>query len=133
MNGMNGIKQTKLSLKDLEAEVIGAAYEVSNILGAGFLEKVYHRALQKELTLRGISVRSNVELPVTYKGENVGEYIPDLLVEDRLIIELKCVERFAGEHIAQCLSYLCAAGHDELLLINFQKPKVDWRRIVRTR
>ena len=133
MNGMNGIKQTKLSLKDLEAEVIGAAYEVSNILGAGFLEKVYHRALQKELTLRGISVRSNVDLPVTYKGENVGEYIPDLLVEDRLIIEVKFVERFAGEHIAQCLNYLCAAGHDELLLINFQKPKVDWRRIVRTR
>jgi GxxExxY protein len=65
-----------------------------------------------------------------YKGHCVGEYYADILVEDVLVIELKCVDRFASEHTAQCLNYLKASGRTVCLLVNFQKPKVEWKRIV---
>ena len=120
-----------MDLNALTESVIGAAYEVSNTLGAGFLEKLYERALKNELTLRGISVQSQVVYPVIYKGLLVGEYAPDLLVADSLIVELKCVDHFARIHIAQCLSYLHASGLTLALLLNFQHPKVECRRITR--
>ena len=105
-------------------------FEVSNILGAGFLEKVYERALLKELTLRGINAKCQVAFPVTYKGEALGNYVADILVEDRLVVELKCVDRLGNEHTAQCLNYLKASGLRYCLLINFQRPKVEWKRII---
>jgi GxxExxY protein len=114
----------------LAEQVLNAVFEVSNTLGAGFLEKVYERALLKELGLRGIRATAQNSFIVTYKGQNVGEYIVDILVEDVLLVELKCVERFANEHTAQCLNYLRASGLTVCLLINFQKPKVEWKRIV---
>ena len=76
--------------------------------GTGFLEKVYERALISELTLRGLKAKPQEPRTVTYKGESVGDYYPDVLVEDAVIVELKCVECFAPEHIAQCLNYLKA-------------------------
>jgi GxxExxY protein len=116
--------------KDLLIEaVVGAAYEVSNVLGAGFLEKVYERALLRELTLRGLMTKSQVMFPVVYKGQCLGEYVADLVVEDRLIVELKCVECFSSQHLAQCINYLKASGLILALLINLQKPKVEWRRV----
>src|SRR5271169_1177788 len=114
----------------LVERVVGAAYEVSNVLGAGFLEKVYERALMQELVLRGLNVKSQAAFPVGYKGQCVGEYLADLLIEDKLIVELKCVDQFANEHLAQCINYLKASGMKLALLINFQKPRVDWKRIV---
>ena len=114
----------------LTETVLGAVFEVSNTLGAGFLEKVYERALLRELGLRSIRATAQNSFIVTYKGHNVGEYITDILVEDVLVVELKCVERFASEHTAQCLNYLRASGLTVCLLINFQKPKVEWKRIV---
>jgi GxxExxY protein len=107
----------------LAESVLGAAFEVSNTLGAGFLEKVYERALLKELALRGIQAKSQTSFAVTYKGQCVGEYIAD-------IIELKCVDRLANQHMAQCLNYLRASGRKLCLLINFQQPKVEWKRLV---
>jgi GxxExxY protein len=71
---------------------VGAIYEVSNVLGAGFLEKVYERALLKELALRGLAAQSQVGFPVSYKGQCVGEYLADLVVEQRLVVEIKCVD-----------------------------------------
>jgi GxxExxY protein len=109
---------------------IGAAYEVSNILGCGFLEKVYERALIRELSAQGIAVRRQAVFPVIYKGAAVGDYIADVLVGERLIVELKCVDTFGKQHIAQCINYLKASGLRYALLINFQKPKVEWKRIV---
>ncbi len=110
--------------------VVGAAYEVSNVLGAGFLEKIYERALIRELVLQGLRVQSQVPYSVLYKGQRVGEYVADLLVEDRILVELKCVDSFSNEHLAQCINYLKAAQLRLALLINFQKPKVEWKRIV---
>src|SRR5215471_14706842 len=109
--------------------VVGAAYEVSNVLGAGFLEKVYERALIQELLLRGLCVTSQASFPVVYKGKHVGDYSADLVVQDSVIVELKCVDSFANEHMAQCINYLRASGLKVALLINFQKPRVEWKRI----
>jgi len=114
----------------LTERVISAILEVSHILGAGFLEKVYERALLRELGLRGIRATAQASFAVSYKGQDIGEYYCDILVEDVLVIELKCVERLANEHLAQCLNYLRASGRGVCLLVNFQKPKAEWRRIV---
>ena len=67
---------------------------------------------------------------IDYKGQSIGEYYADILVEDVLVMELKCVERLANEHAAQCLNYLRASGRQVCLLINFQKPEAEWQRIV---
>ena len=120
----------KTDLNTLSEKVLGAVFEVSNTLGAGFLEKVYQRALLRELSLRGIRATAEASFAITYKGHSVGKYYADLLVEDELVIELKCAERLANEHMAQCLNYLRASGLTICLLVNFQKPKVEWRRIV---
>jgi GxxExxY protein len=101
----------------LTERVIGAIIEVSNTLGAGFLEKVYERALLRELEMRGIRAVGQVSLSVGYKGQVVGDYFVDVLVEDVLVVELKCVERFAGEHVAQCINYLRASGLAVCLLV----------------
>jgi GxxExxY protein len=92
---------------------------------------VYERALLRELGFRGIRATAQASFAVTYKGHPVGDYFADILVEDVLVVELKCVERLANEHTAQCLNYLRASGRTLCLLINFQKPKVEWKRIVR--
>jgi len=117
-------------LESLTQRVLAAVFEVSNILGAGFLEKVYQRALLRELTLRGMQATAEASLAITYKSHSVGEYFADIIVEGVLVIELKCVERLANEHMAQCLNYLRASGLGLCLLVNFQKPKVEWRRII---
>jgi GxxExxY protein len=114
----------------LTEQVLGAVFEVSNTLGCGFLEKVYERALLTELVLRGIRATAQASFTVTYKGQYVGEYFADILVEDVLVLELKCVDRLAKEHMAQCLNYLRASGRTVCLLVNFQKPKVEWKRLV---
>jgi GxxExxY protein len=118
------------SESDFTEVVIGAAFEISKVLGAGFLEKVYERALIRELILRGVSAKSQVSFPVCYKGQYVGEYVADLVVEETLIVELKCVDRLANEHLAQCINYLKASGLRVALLINFQRPKVEWKRVL---
>jgi len=117
-------------LDSLTERVLAAIFEVSNTLGAGFLEKVYERALLRELALRSISAAAQASFTIAYKGHNIGEYCADILVENVLVIELKCVERLATEHTAQCLNYLRASGRTVCLLVNFQKPKVEWKRIV---
>jgi GxxExxY protein len=118
------------SLNALAEAVVGAAYEVSNVLGPGFLEKLYERALLKELCLRGIPATPQVPYSVIYKGQPIGEYVADLIVDGRLLVELKCTHRLADEHLAQCINYLTASGLHLAVLINFQHPKVEWRRIV---
>ena len=115
---------------DLTEAVIGSAFELANVLGAGFLEKVYERALLRELMLPGVGAKPQVSFPVCYKGQCVGEYIAHLVVEQQLIVELKCLDRFANEHLAQCINYLKASGLPIALLINFQRPKVEWKRVL---
>jgi GxxExxY protein len=120
----------RASLEALVEKVVGAAYEVSNVLGAGFLEKIYERALVQELNLRGVRVKAQAPYPVAYKGKHIGTYSADLVVEDRLLVEIKCVDGFSNEHLAQCINYLKVSGLHLALLINFRRPKVEWRRVV---
>ncbi len=110
--------------------VIGSAFEVIDVLGSGFLEKVYERALIRELALRGVAGKAHVSFPVCYKGQYVGEYIADLVVGETVIVELKCVDRWSNEHLAQCINYLKASGLRVALLINFQRPRLEWKRVV---
>jgi GxxExxY protein len=114
---------------ELIKQVVGAAYEVANDLGCGFLEKVYERALLKELNLRGLAVKIQAPFSIFYKGHVVGEYFADLLVEETLVVELKCTDGFSDQHLAQCINYLRVSGLQAALLINFQRSKVEWRRV----
>jgi GxxExxY protein len=118
------------SLNALFEAVVGAAYEVSNTLGAGFLEKFYEHALIKELALRGIPSRPQAPYQVIYKGHIIGEYVADAVVDDRVLVEIKCVNTLAKEHLAQVLNYLKASGLPLALLVNFQHSKVVWLRVV---
>jgi GxxExxY protein len=119
-----------MDINDLTYQINGAVYEVNKELGAGFLEKVYGNALLLELHTRGLMAESQVPLEVKYKDQTVGSYYADIVVDDRVILELKAVEMLLNVHTAQLLNYLKATGCQLGLLINFTHPKADIRRFV---
>jgi len=104
---------------DLTEEIIKAAYKVHNALGFGFLEKVYQNALMIELKRMGLKVTSEMPIKVYYRNEIVGEYIADIIVADKVILELKAVKDLAEIHEVQLVNYLKATGIKVGLLINF--------------
>ncbi len=114
--------------KELTQNIIGAAYEVHNVLGRGFLEKVYQNALAEELRLRGYRVEIEVKIPVYYKETLVGDYYADILVEGRIIVELKALNALTSQHEAQLLNYLKATGLKVGLLLNFGSQRVQVKR-----
>jgi len=116
--------------KDLSYAIVGAVIEVHRHLGPGQLELNYERALAKELAYRGIPFRRQVGFASYYKGEVIGELVADLVVDDRIILELKAVERVHPAHKAQLLSYLRATGMRLGMLINFNEAVV-WKGIKR--
>jgi len=116
-------------LNEITETIIGCAYAVANTLGSGFLEKVYENALALELRAAGLLVEQQKAIEVRYRNTVVGEYIADLLVENRVLVELKAVKELDDIHLAQCLNYLKATGLKVCLLINFGSPKVQVRRI----
>jgi len=120
----------RLELDKITKQVIGCAYTVGNVLGCGFLEKVYENALTHELRKAGLDVRQQHPINVHYDGQVVGEYLADLLVNNCVLVELKAVQAFDQVHLAQCMNYLQATGHHVCLLINFGKPRVEIKRIV---
>ncbi len=110
--------------------VIRCAYDVSNTLGAGFLEKVYENALCVELGKNGLKFQSQKPIVVNYKGFQVGEYIADIVVEDKLLLELKALATLCSSHDAQVMNYLKATNLSVGLLLNFGRPKLAVKRIV---
>ena len=120
-----------MEINSLTHKVIGCAYKVHNVLGPGFLEKVYENALTLELKKLGIDVRQQVKLPVWYEGHQVGIYYPDLWIEGQLIIEIKATLTLALEHETKLIHYLSATGINNGLLINFG-ASVQVRRKFRT-
>ena len=116
--------------RGLSNRVIGCALQVSRELGPGFLESVYEAALILELEQEGIQVERQKVLSVYYKGSLVGRFVADLLVEERLLIELKAVPRFGEEHKAQLINYLKATGLQVGLLLNFGSPILGIQRVV---
>jgi GxxExxY protein len=121
---------TDVVYKELSYQIMAAVFEVYNTLGFGFLEKVYERALLKELCLRGIPVETQKEIKVFYKGDEIGTYFADLVVNDEILLELKAVESLNNIHKAQVLNYLKATGFKLGLLINFGRERVEYKRLV---
>ena len=119
-----------MDLNELTYLINGAIFEVSRILGPGFLEKVYENALLMELKARGIKAAAQYPIKVRYKDQIVGEYFADLLVEDKVIIELKTVDKIEKIHEAQLLNYLKATGIKVGLLVNFKSTKAEIKRLV---
>ena len=121
-----------LLYEELSFSIIGAAMEVHNVLGSGFLEAVYQAALEKELKLREIPFESMVKLAITYKGEIIGTYEADLLIDGKIVVEIKSVSRLNPAHEAQAIHYLTATGLQLAILINFGVGSLDYRRIVKS-
>jgi GxxExxY protein len=108
----------------LTRKIIACAIEVHKQLGPGLLENLYREAMLIELHLQGLEARKNVEIPVAYKGNSIGEYYIDILVEDKVVLELKSVERHDPVFEAQILSYIKLTEKKVGLLINFNSKMV---------
>ncbi|MCX6377293.1 MAG: GxxExxY protein [Armatimonadetes bacterium] len=117
--------------KQLTSDVLGVCFEIMGELGAGFVESVYEKALLIALHEKGIKAEGQVPLKVTFRGETVGEFMADMVVEDKLIIELKAVKALTAEHQAQLINYLKATGIEVGLLINFGSPRLEFKRTYR--
>jgi GxxExxY protein len=117
--------------RELTRFIIGSAYRVHQRLGSGFLEKVYENALAIELRKGGLKVQQQIPVTVRYDGVAVGEYFADLLVEDRVVCELKAIENLARSHEMQLVNYLVATEIETGLLINFSE-QVTIKRKFRT-
>jgi GxxExxY protein len=113
----------KVYLEELTEKIIGCAYEVGNVLGNGFLEKVYENALSHELRKKGLQVEQQRTIPVYYDQIVVGEYVADLLIEECILVELKTIKNIEDIHRAQCIHYLKATGLKLCLLIDGLLPK----------
>jgi GxxExxY protein len=120
-------------LKPLTEKIIGAAFEVHNHLGSGFLEKIYENALVRELVDRGLRIETQRPIPVSYKGALVGSYFADVLVESSVICEIKALDGLLPIHEYQILNYLKATGIPVGLLLNFGTARVQVKRMVRTK
>lgn len=116
--------------KDLSGEILESALEVYHNLGYGFLEKVYERALIHELELRGLSFKNQKSLKIKYKGKVIGNYVADIVVEDKIIIELKSGNLNMEQTISQVLNYLKATGLHLGLIINFGENQLDFKRVI---
>jgi GxxExxY protein len=119
-----------MDLEELTYKIRGAVFEVNRVLGTGFLERVYERALMVELRQQGLKAECQAPITVQYKAEIVGEYFADIVVEDQIILELKAVDSLQKIHEAQVLNYLKATGYKIGLLINFTHPKAEIKRFV---
>lgn len=116
---------------DITERVLGAAFRVHRALGPGFLESVYEEALVCELKHQGIPYQQQLAVPVLYRGQVVGNYRLDLLVDGKVIVELKTVKQFADIHIAIVQAYLAAANLQVGLLLNFAKQSLEHKRVYR--
>jgi len=116
--------------KDITSQILSAAFEVHNTLGCGFLEKVYENALLYELKQRGLKVETQKEIKVYYKKTEVGIYLADMIVEKKVIIELKVSEAISNIHEAQLLNYLKASSYEVGLILNFAKTRLEYKRLV---
>lgn len=120
----------ELIYKELTERIIQAFYEIHNALGPGYLESIYQNALKIELEEMNIMCKTERIVEIFYRDKKVGEHRLDLVVEDKVIVELKAASEFHPAHQAQIISYLKATGLKVGLLVNFGKDKVEYKRLV---
>ena len=121
---------TEFLYKDMTYQLIGCCYEVYNVIGYGFLEKVYCNALIEELKLNKVKTEIEVPIKVYYKDKNVGDYRADIVIENKIILEIKAEKTYNPNHEAQLINYLKATGFKVGYLINFGQDKLEFKRIV---
>jgi len=119
-----------LEHEELTGRIIGAAIAVHKALGPGFVESVYEKALVIELRHRDIGFQRQLLVPVIYRGAEVGLHRLDLLVEDKIVVELKTVKQIPDIAFATTRSYLCAVDSDHGLILNFAKPTLEVKRVM---
>ena len=124
-------RQSELQFGKITEAIIGCAFEVINELGVGFIESVYKKALAIALQEKGLQVQCQQPIHVRFRNRIVGEFYADMLVEGKVIVELKAVKAIAPEHQAQIINYLKATGIEVGLLINFGSPKLEYKRFTR--
>jgi GxxExxY protein len=117
--------------EDLSGKIIGAAIQVLNELKPGLDEKLYERAIAIELKRGGHILSVQRSFPVYYGDELIGNLVPDLIVNDAVIVDPKVVACFTETHVAQMIGYLNITGLDLALLINFKNARLEWKRVVR--
>ncbi|MCA1593470.1 MAG: GxxExxY protein [Acidobacteria bacterium] len=117
--------------EDLTGKALEACFEVAKELGAGFLESVYEKALLIAFQQKGLEVKAQIPLSVRFRGHVVGEFYADLLLENKVILELKAVRTLTPEHQAQLINYLNATDIEVGLLINFGNPRLEYKRLYR--
>jgi GxxExxY protein len=123
------MQDNKLPYFELTEVILGCCFDVMNELGSGFLESVYKNALFIAIREKGLKIEAEKRFEVTFRGNKVGLYVADLMIEERVIVELKCCEYLLGEHQAQLINYLKASSILVGLLINFGKRKVEYKRL----
>ena len=126
---MDGDIMDEQDLDKLTERIIGCAYQVSNTLGIGFVEKVYENAHAHEMRKSGLNIQQQYPIKVVYDGISVGDFFADILVENLALVELKAVSALNNDHIAQALNYLRASRLPVCLLINFGRSKIQVRRL----
>ena len=125
---------TDLILKDEVFAIVGAAMEVHNVLGCGFLEPVYQEALEIELSKRKIPYTPQKQLPIYYKGHRLKRaYVPDYIAFEMIVIEIKAISNISSLEESQLLNYLKASNLKVGLLINFGVNSLQWKRMVRSK
>src|SRR5438067_8226708 len=117
--------------EELSGKIVGAAMEVLNALRPGLDEKLYERALTLELRRTGHVVSVQRSFPVWYRGELIGNLVPDLIVDNTMIVDPKVVVCFTETHAAQMIGYLNITGLDLALLMNFRNARLEWKRVLR--
>ena len=120
----------KLIFGEEVRQIIGCAFDVLNTLGCGLLEKPYENALCVEFKLRGIPFVQQPRYDVVYKGVKVGDYIPDLIAFQRIVIDTKTIDRITDIERGQILNYLKITGCSVGLILNFKHPRLEWERLV---
>jgi GxxExxY protein len=118
--------------EELSGKIIGAAMEVLNQLKPGLDEKLYERAMMMELNRRGHVVAVQNSFPVFYRDELIGNLVPDLIVDNTVIVDPKVVACFSETHVAQMIGYLHITGLDLAILINFKNARLEWKRVLRS-
>ncbi len=118
------------SCKSETDAVIGSAFDVINAIGSGFHEKPYENALVVEFRHRGIPFQQQPRFPINYRGVKVAEYVPDLIVFEKIIVDTKVIDCITDREIGQMLNYLRITGLPVGLILNFKKPTLEFRRVV---